>query len=93
MSRTYTRLLTVSRADLAVHIGVLEGLNEAKSLVNIAANRQVVNGDLAEDSGGRDEEEAAEWEARDETESSDERASPATLTLTDKTSMTSRPIS
>jgi len=39
--------LPVCRADLAVDVGVLEGVDQSQSLINIASNRQVVDGDLA----------------------------------------------
>lgn len=53
----------VGRADLAVLVGELEGVNEAEGLVDAAANRQIVDGDLAKDAVGVDEEEAAQSNA------------------------------
>jgi hypothetical protein len=41
--------LPVGRADLAVLVDELEGLNQADDLVDVAADGKIVDGDLAED--------------------------------------------
>ena len=55
--------LPPSGAHLAVLVRELKGLDEPQSFVDGAADGQVVDGDLAEDSRGRDDEEAAEGDA------------------------------
>lgn len=40
--------LPASGANLTVNIGVLEGLNQTKSLIDRSTNRQIVDGDLTE---------------------------------------------
>lgn len=47
-------------ADLTMLVGELESLNKTDSLLDIAADGQVVDGDLAEDTLGVDDEETAE---------------------------------
>ena len=55
--------LPVGGADLAMLVGELECLDKAEGLIDIAANRQVVDGDLAQDSSRRDNEKSpARWE-------------------------------
>lgn len=49
-----------SRADLAVLVGELEGLNETDGLLDVAADGQVVDSDLAEGTLGVNDEETAE---------------------------------
>lgn len=56
--------LPVHRAHLAVHISVLQRLHQAQRLVNIATDRQIVDGDLAQVLLAVDDEQAAEWHAR-----------------------------
>jgi hypothetical protein len=51
------------RAHLAVLVGELEGLDQAEDLVRVAADGEVVDGDLAEDALGGDDEAAAERHA------------------------------
>lgn len=51
--------LPVCGADLTVRVGVLEGLDQAERLVDAAAHRQVVDGDLPEDALRVDDEKAA----------------------------------
>ena len=46
-------------ADLAVLIDVLEGLNKTDGLINITANGEIVDGDLAEGSVRSDDEGAS----------------------------------
>jgi hypothetical protein len=53
-------LLPASRAHLAVLVGELEGLDETESLLDVAADGKIVDGDLAEDTLGVDDEETAE---------------------------------
>lgn len=53
----------VGRADLAVLVGELEGIDQAEGLVDAAADGEVVDGDLADDAVGVDDEEAAEGNA------------------------------
>lgn len=53
----------VRGADLAVLVGELKGVDEAEGLVDRAADGEVVDCDLADDSGGIDDEEAAEGDA------------------------------
>lgn len=55
--------LPVGGADLAVLVGELEGLDEAQGLVDGAAHGQVVDGDLAQDALGVDDEQAAQGHA------------------------------
>mmetsp|Transcript_29093 Transcript_29093/g.92857 ORF Transcript_29093/g.92857 Transcript_29093/m.92857 type:complete len:310 (+) Transcript_29093:111-1040(+) len=55
--------LPAGGAHLAVRVGVLEGLDEAKDLVGVAADGEVVNSLLAEDTLGGNDEEAAEGDA------------------------------
>ena len=54
----------VGRADLAVLVGELEGLDQAKDLLGVAADGEVVHGDLANDALGVDDEETTEGVAR-----------------------------
>ena len=53
----------VGGADLAVLVGELEGVDQAEGLVDAAADGEVVDGDLADDAVGVDDEEAAESDA------------------------------
>lgn len=53
-------LLPASRADLAVLFGELEGLDKADGLLDVAADGEIVDGDLSEDTLGVDDEEAAQ---------------------------------
>lgn len=53
----------VGGADLAVLVGELEGIDQAEGLVDAAADGEVVDGDLADDAVGVDDEEAAEGNA------------------------------
>lgn len=55
--------LPAGGADLAVLVGELEGLDEAQGLVDVAADGQVVDGDLAEHALGVDDEQAAQGDA------------------------------
>lgn len=55
--------LPVGGADLAVLVGELEGLDETQGLVDVAADGQVVDGDLAQGPLGVDDEEAAQGDA------------------------------
>ena len=55
--------LPAGGAHLAVLVGELEGLDEPQRLVDAAADGEVVDGDLSQDAGGRDDEEAAEGDA------------------------------
>lgn len=55
--------LPAGGADLAVLIGELEGLDQAQGLVDVAADGQVVDGDLAQGALGVDDEEAAQGDA------------------------------
>ena len=50
-------------ADLAVLVSELEGLDETEGLVHGPSDGEVVDRDLAEDPGRRDDEEAAEGDA------------------------------
>lgn len=56
-------LLPSGRAHLAVLVGELEGLDQADRLLDVAADGEVVDGDLAENTLGVDDEEAAERDA------------------------------
>jgi hypothetical protein len=56
-------LLPAGRADLAVLIGELEGLDETEGLLDVAADGKVVDGDLSEDTLGVDNEETAQGDA------------------------------
>ena len=49
----------VGGADLAVDVGVLEGLDEAEDLIDRAADGRVVDGDVAEDTLVVNDEETA----------------------------------
>lgn len=53
----------VGRADLAVLVCELERVNQAQGLVDAAAHRQIVDGDLAQHAVGVDEEQAAQRNA------------------------------
>lgn len=55
--------LPVGGADLAVLVGELEGLDETEGLVDVAADGQVVDGDLAQGALGVDDEETAQGDA------------------------------
>lgn len=55
--------IPVGGADLAVLVGELEGIDQAEGLVDAAADGEVVDGDLADDAVGVDDEEAAEGNA------------------------------
>lgn len=55
--------LPVGGADLAVLVGELEGLDETEGLGDVAADGQVVDGDLAQGALGVDNEEAAQGDA------------------------------
>lgn len=55
--------LPVRGADLAVLVGELEGLDETEGLGDVAADGQVVDGDLAQGALGVDDEEAAQGDA------------------------------
>ena len=57
-------LVPVSRADLAVLLHELERLDQSHGLLDISADREVVDGDLAEDALGVDDEHPAEGDAR-----------------------------
>jgi hypothetical protein len=52
-------LLPASRAHLAVLVGELEGLDKTDGLLDVTADGKVVDGDLAEDTLGVDDEETA----------------------------------
>lgn len=56
-------LRPAGRADLAVLLGELESLDETDGLLDIAADGQVVDGDLSEDALGVDDEQAAQGNA------------------------------
>lgn len=57
---TLATLLPAGGADLAVLVGELEGLDETDGLLDVAADGQVVDGDLAEDAVGVDDEETTQ---------------------------------
>lgn len=52
--------LPAGGADLAVLVGELEGLDQAEGLIDVTADGQVVDGDLAESALGVDDEEATQ---------------------------------
>jgi hypothetical protein len=56
-------LLPSSRANLAVLISELESLDETDGLLDVAADGEIVDGDLAENTLGVDDEETAESDA------------------------------
>lgn len=55
--------LPAGGADLAVLVGELERLDQTEGLVDVAADGQVVDGDLAQGALGVDDEEAAQGDA------------------------------
>lgn len=55
--------LPASGADLAVLVGELEGLDQTQGLVDVSAHGQVVDGDLAQDALGVDDEQATQRDA------------------------------
>lgn len=55
--------LPAGGADLAVLVGELEGLDEAQGLVDVAADGQVVDGDLTQGALGVDDEETAQGDS------------------------------
>jgi len=55
--------LPVGRAHLTVLLNELESLDQADDLINVAADRKIVDGDLAQVTGRIDDEKGTKWDA------------------------------